>query len=1054
MRKCGVFVFAALTLFTGLAQPKVKIDLSGEWEVKGTNLIGRLQLPGTLADAKLGEPFTAEDWARTPNMRVRGALSRAYQYLGSADYTRTIVFGKQEVQAARETGLEIFLERVMWTCEVFLDGVSIGKGDSLGMPHVHMIPSSLVTPGRHQLRLKIDNSNVYSLTGWAHSYGEVMQTIWHGVVGRMYIRRVSPLVKARVFAPDPRERRLELELPAGLPEPTLTADDLELTFVGEKPSPWRKGAVLRTYTLNAEPSAWTPDTPNLHRVVVALPSGAKRVFRVGFRTISTRGKELLLNGKPFFLRGNVECCNFPLTGYPAMDLATWRRIMRIHREDGFNTVRFHSYLPPAAAYIAADEIGLFLMPEANIWHDDWMGGSAVMPGAGSPTDDFIQRELVGALDTYGNSPSFFSLAIGNELSLSEPRLGIMNGWMQTIKATDPRHLYVLSGGRGYVTEDLKNCDDFSACGWVPAPGNGFARCAYDNGGPFPVGTMKDFESSCKHALIPYIRHEAGQWVVYPLRSELDKYTGTLRAYDREEFVRRMDAANLGKFERRFHEVSCRLQDLSYRETIESYLRTPSCSGYQILEAQDFSGQGEALVGWRDSFYDLKPGYAGKRPFSASVTGVVALVRFPNRCLRVGDTLSVRLQLRNLTSSTVEAGTSFGWSFAGHSGVAKLKDELPPNGLGEAGTVELKLDSSLAGARHEFTFGDRSWPIWVFADEKPLDYPASVVFTDDRDVAFNTLNAGGRVVYTGSTRRGGTAKYRPVFWSAAWFSSSNFPLLGSIVDDKSPFFRFGFPTADWADLNWNLLLDGAKIHDLDGLGADFTPIVRGIPDFHNPKSSSQLFELAVGKGRLLFCGIALDGKEPERIAFRNALFRYVTSKAFAPKASAPAGWLEKRFKLSLDRPIKPPPEFANAPVYIEAAARFDGVEKGTKIDPKLDGACLQAGSYSVKAEGIWGDVDGTYWHGWKIRIVFKDTPPMAGELRVRFRDPNRHGRTGHGSFEGRRFKLGDHMSNADRSGWVCLPMMREDILDGEMVFECTCDSGPNLMIDRVVFVPGS
>ena len=80
-------------------------------------------------------------------------------------------------------------------------------------------------------------------------------------------------------------------------------------------------------------------------------------------------KDLLINGRPINLRLTHDGGEFPLTGYPAMDVASWKKIIQTCKDYGLNGIRFHSWCPPEAAFEAADELGFYLQPECGLWAD-------------------------------------------------------------------------------------------------------------------------------------------------------------------------------------------------------------------------------------------------------------------------------------------------------------------------------------------------------------------------------------------------------------------------------------------------------------------------------------------------------------------------------------------------------------------------------------------------------------------------------------------------------------------------------------------------------------
>ena len=111
------------------------------------------------------------------------------------------------------------------------------------------------------------------------------------------------------------------------------------------------------------------------------------------------------------------------------------------------------------------------------------------------------------------------------------------------------------------------------------------------------------------------------------------------------------------------------------EEVESFLRTPSCAGLQLLNIQDYTGQAEALVGWRDPFYALKPGFAGLPQFSSVWGPISYLARFPRYTYVAGETYRAELQIRNLTDKTLPAGRAFPYELCGSKGEIRLPERM-------------------------------------------------------------------------------------------------------------------------------------------------------------------------------------------------------------------------------------------------------------------------------------------------------------------------------------------------------------------------------------------
>ena len=1087
-RTTKVCAVAALFAAFAAAADSVK-DLSGTWRVTGEGLSGVVRLPGTLADAKLGTHKTATDWAKYTDRQSKGALTREYQYRGKAVYEREIELTEEEARYP----LELVMERVMLHSELAIDGEAVGSCDSLAVEHVYPIPQRLTKPGRHTIRLTLDNSNRYNFSEWAHSYGPVMQSVWHGVVGEFALRRQSALRQSRVFASWPTNGKLVMEVPEGFENLgnvklwKCGSMDMEVwkceSVKARKPSPYRKGFSLVELKLEREPEAWSEHHPNLY--VLELRDEANdftHQIRFGFRSVSAHDHAIWINGYRWFMRGNLDCCHFPLTGAPETSVEWWRTTFRkLRNQDGINTIRFHSWTPPKAAFDAADELGMFCVVEAGIWVDRWHTTADKM-GFGKPIDGFVQHELRNILERRGNSPSFISLGIGNELGGSDFK--VMGKWMNDCRAFDPSRLYLASTAR-----EISPGDDYTTTHRHPEVG--MVR------GRFRPSTDWDYEDVYGKTRLPVVAHEIGQWPIYvDWKHELAKYTGVMRPYNLEHYRDVAVKSGTERFWPRFCKASAHLNRLMYKDEVESFMRTPSCAGLQLLSVQDFTGQGEALIGWRDSFYDLKPSVKVLASFRDIFNELPHLARFEKYCWSVGETYKAKLLVRNLTEKPILEGTEFEAAVAGrppYRGYTfRLAKTINPGEVGIVGEVSLPLTADMADKGFVLRFGSNAWPFWVFGRARSPSAPSSVraarwsAPTDGRvvaprppdtiletssfDEAVAALAKGGIVLYTGPSAKSAKSHFKPVYWSTGHFKSANSELstLGYSIRADHPVLR-GFPTEDWADWQWYNLVEGGVKHgiadlvgsfvprDRGGRGATalpaFDPIIQPVPDLHYSTPMGMLFELKVGNGRLMVCGLNLSDKTlPEVCAIRKSILSYMGSKAFNPTASVDPETFKEAFAPQAAASKLRPAQFRDAPVYIAAAVELDAAERSVDWKKSLDFAEMSQGGYNVSGKGRWGawrDSTGSFWHGQKLTVTLTDVKPVAGTLWVRFRDPNRNNRTGHGTCEGRPFTVPKHQNAKDGIWWAKLPVMREDFLDGKIELSCQATTGPNLMIDRIV-----
>ncbi len=1013
----------------GAAATPPTVDLAGAWQVRlGEAAPAEIRLPGTLGDAGLGPEATRP---------LDGALTPRRLYVGPATYTHTVT-----VTPGMTGDYELFLERVMWKSTAAWDGTPLGACDSLSAPHVHPIPAKLLTPGTHTLTLTIDNSLIHPIGEKSHSYGDLMQTRWNGAIGRLELRPRNPLRQARVFAPC--GETVTVRLPKGVP-----AEEVEAAVDGMKTERLSaEGDALTLRVPGAKP--WSEFDPRLYTLTLNW-RGLGHAIRFGFRTVERRGNRLFVNGRPFFVRGNTDNCHFPLTGYPAMDKASWLRIFGILKGQGVNQIRCHSWVVPQAAFDAADELGLFVSPEI-IWFDGWM--SEVYPylkglGRGNAdADAFVRAELFRVLDAYGNAPSFFSLTVGNELGSSD--FGLLSEWMAACKAHDGRHLYAASSARAITpADDLTVTHFYPGVGWVRERRR--------------EGTDWDYEDVYAKTQVPTVAHEIGQWPVFPnFAREIPKYAGLLRPWNFEQFRARSAEAGVLRFNAAYERASLMTNRLMYKDEIESFLRTPSCAGLQLLGIQDYTGHGEALIGWFDSFYDEKPGAERAVPVPAYFAPVAHLARFAKYTWTTDETFAVKLVIHNYGEKPLRGPVV--WSFPALNRTGVVHVDVPVGAVREVGELALPLRGVPAPVKAEFRFGDNRWPIWVYPADIPEAVPEGVVLTEDPAEAKAALAKGARVLFDAHACPAPSAaihaSFIPVYWSAAFFSGQSRTTLGMVVQDKHPAFA-RFPTEDWQDWQWKHLIDNAATFRIAGAAPDFVPLAMPVVDFHKPALAAALFETAVGPGRLLVSGFDLSDRRPEARQLRRSLLDYVASEAFAPKAAIGEKDLWALFHDARADLAPRPAAYKAAVAYVECAAFLarQGVE--TAWSPKRDRSECVAGSVTPGGPGVftWADKDGRYWVGRDtLTITLSGCPNVRGKLLVRFRDANANGRTCEGVFDGgRAFAIPPHAKgkdNPDGSYWLELPVDMEDFLDGKLELRLRKTGGPNITVDRVVLLPNN
>lgn len=1054
-----------MAISAGMMAQRQPLSLAGEWQVKlDPDSLGkaesyferkfnsRIALPGTLDEAGYGTKTVGADY---------GILSRRHKYVGPAWYNREIIIPADW----KDQEVVLHLERVMWRSEVWVDGKPAGVQDGLGTPHYHRL--GRLKPGKHLLSVCVNNDMIYNIGDKGHCYGEYTQIIWNGMIGKIELIPVPAMCLSQVKVwPDAVHQRVKVTFDilnagnrkggklsyrlidksdnrvAGTMEEKLVAD-------GER---FAHTAIL---DLPEPVKCWDEFTPELYVLEITLKSGRDRDVRqvtFGFREVSASRSKILVNQQPVFMRGNLDCLHFPLTGYPSCDVAEWERIFRIYKSYGLNQVRFHSWCPPEAAFAAADKVGIFIQAEV-LWIDWWMSvvnkdrpemttkGLPKGLGHNPSADAFVQAELRRMIDAYGNHPSFTMICIGNELGNSD--FDVMEKWIKKLREEDDRRLYSVSTARRVMP-----VDQYMVTHNIP-----------DVGGTYGLngrGTDFDLEKNYSRSAIPVIAHELGQAPVYPLWSEITKYTGVLEARNLEELRQSARKNGVEGMDSAFHSASGALQTLLYKAYLENLFRTASCGGFQLLSMTDYSGQGEALVGWLDSFWESK-GIVEPEVFRGYCNSVVPLARFAKYVWASGEEFRAGIQVANYGKEDIQNPVV--WTLSDPAGEVvrrgKLDASAKPGRLNEVGDMRLALPVVDKAGKYVLTVAVEGtayrnhWNIWIFPEGELPENDVVVKDCFDEE-AEAVLAKGGKVLLL--AHRLGRDEYAypiyfsPLFWSNSFFPGQSNRMLGLYIDDAHRALS-GFPTENHTDWQWQSLCRGKAfiVNDYPAL----RPIVQPISDFHINDRLASVFECRVGKGKLLVCGHDLNGKTLEARQLKSSLLTYMGGSEFNPSCDMDAGSLREMFYRIPEAENRVPAGFENSVLYVSCGER--ATENGGKAWQKsLDEVRKQAkgADYHVSCDNVWKDSQGKAWTGAEITVEIKTPNGILGDLYVKFEDWNNQGRTGILSLEGRECLL-DKPASAGQ--WVKLFVMREDTNDGKIVFKAKVKNGGNLMISQVALI---
>ncbi len=914
-----------------------KLDLAGTWEFQmdpddrgveekwfNSDLPETIRLPGSMMENGKGYDITMETgwtghianptWDTDPNyapyhdpenIRVPFWLQPDKKYTGAAWYQRKVMLpdnwdGKT---------IRMVLERPHWESTVWINGERVGMQNSLATPHVYDV-SGFLTTGVNNITVRIDNRiKDIEMGASAHSVSDHTQSNWNGTVGELYLHATSRIYieNTEVF-PDVDKRaasiiatvRNNLE-----EEKIITVTAVTRLKSSGKKSPkqtWEftltpgQNRIEMEYPMGSDALLWDEFNPNVYELRLLMRSGKMRdeqTVDFGLREFKADGTQFTINGRTVFLRGTLECAVFPKTGYPPTDVEGWKKVCAAMKAHGLNHMRFHSWCPPKAAFEAADAMGIYFQVECSAW---------TSVGSGDPIDQFIWDESKDIVQAYGNHPSFVMMAYGNEPG--GPNSGkFLTDFVTYWKEADNRRLYTSAAGWPLLpVNDFHNLIQPRIQGW----GEGLnsilngepPQTDYDWSKAEPMKTADDWglRNRLPDDGIPVVSHEVGQWCVYPNFREMEKYSGVLKPKNFELFRESLNAHHMGHLADSFVQASGLLQALCYKADIEAALRTPGFAGFQLLQLNDFPGQGTALVGVLDPFWEEK-GYISPAAFRRFCNTTVPLARLEKHVFMEGETMTAGVEAAHFGKEPLTGVDPF-W---------KILENDQPVSEGSFGIRNIPIGNAISLGEVSYTFqsknyprkltlevsiGDfmNTWDIWVYP-ETPITDTERIIMAEKLDQStIRFLNEGEKVLLslgqgkvTGDMGGDIEVGFSSIFWNTTWTQGQPPHTMGILCDPSHPALQ-EFPTEFHSNWQWWDAMSHSDAIQLDSFPVDLKPIVRIIDDWISNRRLALLFEAKIGEGSIIVSGVDLMNNlesRPEARQLRYSLEQYMTGEQFNP-----------------------------------------------------------------------------------------------------------------------------------------------------------------------------
>jgi len=850
-----------------------KMDLSGVWKLwmdeentgdKPAEFPMEIVLPSTTSAAGLGRP--------NPE-KPEGYLTDAFRFEGKAWFERSFIL--QEDLAGIPAFLTLERTRIS---RVWLDERKMGERNSLCTSHVYSL--GVLSAGVHTLRICVDNTGYPTRGG--HMTSPDTQSNWNGITGEISLSFCQAYFKQVQLFPDLENNslRVRAELTGVQNGSAIFAVDDAETWVASF-----ENGLLETEHVFAQPlETWSEFRPALHRLEITVGEDrAERIF--GMRRFSTRGRELLLNGSPVFLRGKHDGLIHPLTGYPPTAVDSWMRILGRAKEYGINHYRFHTCCPPDAAFTAADRLGICMEPELPFWGTITVEGEE---GHDAREREYLIEEGFRILAEFGHHPSFMMLSLGNELWGSEKA---MNDMLNHYRAFDPDKLYT-SGSNNFqfVPRVLEEEDVFvgvrlsrdrlfrGSYAMCDAP-QGIVQTTepesvrdYDD--MLVPGTLSDAAMEAGKRLIQYgtgvrevegdnagelipevpvISHEVGQYEFYPDFDEMSLYTGPLKPRNYEIFRARLQKAGLYKDWKRFFHSAGKLAVDCYRREIETALRSRELSGFQLLDLQDFTGQGTALVGVLNAFMESK-GLIAPEEWRQFCGPVNVLAKFERFVIEAGQEIVFDVVISETRPGVKHEKVRCSlWMEGEEIQARELFANSDGGRLWRCGTCrfdgfEVKRPVRLEVRLETEYECENTYPLWYLPDAE-ISITEKGIKLPEGNIAFaanvaEAVKLDGPVIVIPDGEGKLPAEYCSDFWCYPMFrsisESMNRPVpvgtLGLCIRNEAPELS-GFPADTYTTPLWYRILKTAHLEEVDG-GSE--PVVEMIDNVERCKRFGILY----------------------------------------------------------------------------------------------------------------------------------------------------------------------------------------------------------------------
>ena len=349
---------------------------------------------------------------------------KLFYYEGSVWYRRRFDF----VPTAAGDRLFLYFGAANYQAEVYLNGKKLGKHIG-GFTPFQFEATGLVNPTGNSLVVRVDNRRYPEAvptvnTDW-WNYGGLTRDVRLVETPATFVRDYR--VQLRKGRSDLIDAAVQLDGSQAHQHVVVSIPEASLTAEGDTDD----SGLVKLEIAAPHLKLWSPEHPQLYAVSISTPTD-KVSDKIGFRTIEVRGEDILLNGKPIFLRGICLHEENPLRGARAYSPEDDRLVLGWAKELNCNFIRLAHYPHNENMARIADEMGIMLWEEVPVyWTIKWENPDT-LKNAEAQLTDLITRDRSRA--------SVIVWSVANETPVSEPRTRFLKTLVDTARALDDTRL--------------------------------------------------------------------------------------------------------------------------------------------------------------------------------------------------------------------------------------------------------------------------------------------------------------------------------------------------------------------------------------------------------------------------------------------------------------------------------------------------------------------------------------------------------------------------------------------------------------------------------------